>query len=344
MIEIIASELNKNICKKLENFYFLIGNETFLLQDSQNKIVQAAKNKNFIEIFKFNIEYNTNWQEILDLLSTINLFFKKKILLINMLNIKLNEIMFQRIFQVYKLLHNDIIVIIKINNLFINKIKKEIYKNFIKKITLVFCDIQEIKNLPQWIVYLSKKMTIQLEKKAKDLISIYYENNIVALYKLFILIKQRWPEEKIISLQQVNQLAIYSAKFTPIDWIESILEGDCNRSLRILKDIYMKDTNLVIMIRLLQKNLILLLNVKSVNITVQKNLFDKYKITQNHRILIQNANHIDENQIFHVVRILNKINKEFPILNSKILFINLEMVSIILCHSNFLKYSKFYIT
>lgn len=341
MIKIYLKELNKHIYNNFSNFYLLVGDKDFLLNYSQNKIIKEAKNKKFTEILRFNINLKTNWQIIFYEFQKINLFFTRRIFLINMLDIKINKNLLTNILKILNFLNSDTILIIKINKIY-NKLITDIFINLNKEPTLIFCEILEIKNISQWIIFLSKRININLDEESKNLICLYYENNLSALSNLLKLIKVRFPTEHFIKINQIKKLILDSTDFSIINWIKCLLSGNLYYALIFLKIIY-KENNFLNIIRTLQKYLVIFIKIKKhSNEEFRKLLFDKYHIEYSDRLLIiKLINRINEKQIFYSIKIINRIDiKNF---NKKILFVQLKKITIILCCSlslNYLNKSK----
>lgn len=81
-----------------------------------------------------------------------------------------------------------------------------------------------------------------------------------------------------------------SAHFTPYHWVDALLAGKSRRSWHILEQLQQEDVEPVILLRSIQRDLMLLITLKRQSVTTPlKTLFDQHKVWQNRRGVLTEA-------------------------------------------------------
>ncbi|WP_159191199.1 DNA polymerase III subunit delta, partial [Klebsiella pneumoniae] len=92
-----------------------------------------------------------------------------------------------------------------------------------------------------------------------------------------------WPDGKL-TLPRVEQAVNDAAHFTPFHWVDALLMGKSKRALHILQQLCLEGSEPVILLRTLQRELLLLVNLKRQSAhTPLRALFDKHRVWQNRR-------------------------------------------------------------
>lgn len=331
MITIYPEKIDKI---NLHNFYFLIGENVVLLQESQYQIIKIAKRKNFDQYLNFFIDKKTDWNKILILFREFNIFFQRQIILLDLSLYKLElKFFIKQFLEIFNLLNKNIILIIKINHLHKKEQENNIIKKIIKNAIIINCDNPQKNRFYQLINYFSEKNKLKIEDQAKKLLYYYYEGNLFELVQIIEFIKQIWPNE-LITLKHVQKVSVDSIKVISLLWIESLFNFQCERSLRILKNMVIDNYYDFCYISFcLQKKLILSLKLMRNKKLPLKKVSEKYFIPKNYQE--KNLSHLNENQIFQSIKILNFLINNFFKLNKNILFMYLEKISYIMCYSKF---------
>lgn len=127
-------ELKKYLTKKLNNIYIFLGEDDSLLQKNQDIILKHAYKKGFLQTIKIDVEKDQDWEKVIIVYKTENLFFQKIVLVINCLINKINVLLIKRVKEIFSLLNADILTIFKINHLSGKIEKKKFLINFKMKI------------------------------------------------------------------------------------------------------------------------------------------------------------------------------------------------------------------
>ncbi|WP_261979211.1 DNA polymerase III subunit delta [Buchnera aphidicola] len=167
----------------------------------------------------------------------------------------------------------DILLIIHKN------VKENISNNvwfniFQLKGTIIYCNslIKQKTNI--WInnkIYDSK---INIHKNAKELLLKLYSGNILFLYNTINMLMLIWPK-RLITIEKIKPFINNSTLFTPEEWIDSMLIGDLNKSIKILNNLFIQNYNQIVLIRSLQYNLITILMIQR---KIFPNIYDILKM------------------------------------------------------------------
>ena len=175
------------------------------------------------------------------------------------------------------------------------------YKALSDKLVVVNCSTPEAAQLPQWIKSYLQQMQIAIESPAIELLSYYYEGNLLALTQI---------------IEQLN-----SAIFTPFHWIDAMLSNKAKRAIHVLQQLKMNDFEPLILMRIIQRELILLINLKlALSEKSPRQVFDEYRVWQNRRSMYSSyLNRLDIKALFALLATLTDIeislkhNNDLPI-------------------------------
>ncbi len=298
MNNIHVDKLKKYLVQKLHSCYILLGEDLFLLNKNQDLILNFANKKGFIEKKIVNIETNQDWNKIIDFYKKKSLFFKKTILIINFIIKNLNITLINNINQISFFLNSDVLTILKFNHLsfFIQKNKLldklKCYSNTVSCFTpygLFFIN---------WVQYEISEKNINIEQQAFFLLCKYYEGNTLFICQILDILLLTWPNT-CITVENIKKVIIDFFIFSPLHWINAIFEGKIKKSIYILNIFYKKKYDPLILIRSLQKDLLILIYMKrekkiNINAFLKKNniwnirypfFINAFKNIQNHTFL-----------------------------------------------------------
>ncbi|QFQ32256.1 DNA polymerase III subunit delta [Buchnera aphidicola] len=299
--------IKKKIIKKLNFFYILLGEDLILLNNNQKIILNFAKKEYFKENYIINIEKNTDWNKVINFYNSNDLFFKKKVLVIN-LTIKIfNSVLIKNIKKLFFIKNIDILTIIKFNQLSNN------FKNYLStqkkvfNIDIIWCFTPYGTNFKNWLKYEIKDKKIEITKNAFFLLFKNYEGNTLFIYHILNMIILIWKNENVTS-QKIKYIINEFAVFTPSDWVNAIFYNEIEKAFYIL-DIFRKQKyNPLILTRALQKDLLQLIYIKREKITNINLFFKQNKIFFNRLKFFKFAiKSINFDNFLKVIRILLQI-------------------------------------
>lgn len=304
---IYPENLKNNLIDQLHHCYVLLGEDVFLLNQSQDIILKYAYKKNFLEKIIINIKKNTDWNRVNQFYKTKHLFFNKKILLINFSIKKLTVFLIQEINKIYFSKKLEILIILKFNELSNTLKKNKKLKIFGSKKNIIYCFTPRNLNFENWIKYEIKEKKLKVTENSFNLLKKNYEGNTLFLHQTLNIISSIWKNE-IITRKKIKKIINKFSIFSPSIWIDAIFRNDQKRALYILDSLYEKKYNPIILIRSLQKDLIKLINIKrETKISINESLKKNNIWINRSSIFINALKFINFNNLLKVIRILLKI-------------------------------------
>ncbi|AWH90358.1 DNA polymerase III subunit delta [Buchnera aphidicola (Melanaphis sacchari)] len=304
---IYPENLKNNLMNQLHHCYVLLGEDVFLLNQSQDIILKYAYKKNFLEKIIIKIKKNTDWNQVNQFYKTKHLFFNKKILIINFSIKKLTIFLIQEINKIYFSKKLEILIILKFNELSNTLKKNKKLKIFESKKNIIYCFTPRNLNFENWIKYEIKEKKLKVTENSFHLLKKNYEGNTLFLHQTLNIISSIWKNE-IITSKKIKKIINQFSIFSPSIWIDAIFRNDQKRALYILDSLYKKKYNPIILIRSLQKDLIKLINIKrETKISINESLKKNNIWTNRSSIFINALKFINFNNLLKVIRILLKI-------------------------------------
>lgn len=320
MLQRIFSEgLKSELEKGLKPFYLLAGTDLLLVDESKETLTTFARTLNFDEKNEIAINHETKWENLFEQAQSGGLFFSRQILILNLPE-NVTAIQQKQLTELLSLSHPDLLFILHLPK-FSKTIEKQSWFNFIEQNTvIVTCQTPDISKMPTWLSYRAKAMKLQLDNEAIQLLCYSYEGNLLALKQALQQLQLQYGDKKIGS-HQAKEIVEQSAQFTPFQWIDALLLGKPSRAVRILRQLENEDIQAVVLLRILQKELMILLeisrspqNIHSSQALYTGNLrteFDRLKIWQNKRPFYQNAvQRLSYRKLFYIIQLLAEIEKK----------------------------------
>lgn len=257
------NELKKKLIKKLHPFYILLGEDFCLLERNQNLILNFSYKKGFLEKVIIDIEKDKDWNKIVLLYKTKNLFFKKTTLIINFLIKKLNNFLIEKVYKIFFLFDSDILIILKFNHLSYFVQRNKLLNKFLNchYNSIVSCFTPYNLSFINWIQYEIKEKNINMEEKALSLLCKHYKGNTLFIYNVLNIISITWPDTPI-TRTKLKKIIIDFFEFSELSWINSIFENQREKSIYILNIFLKRKYNPLVLVRSLQKDLYKLIHMK----------------------------------------------------------------------------------
>lgn len=324
MQKIFPEALPSILSKNLSPFYLLTGNDQLLLNESKTHIVETARLAGFDEKQEINVVNDTKWEDLFEAAQSNGLFFNRQIIILNLPESPTTAQM-KNVGVLCTFSNPDLLLTLCLPK-FSKVMEKQMWFTQIEAQTVqVNCQTPEITKLPTWLSHRAKAMSLQIEPEAIQLLCYNYEGNLLALKQTLQMLQLRFHDGKI-SLTRVKEIIEQSAQFSPFQWIDALLEGKIARAERILKHLQNEDVQPVVLLRIIQKELLILLEitrsphpVQSANMLYIGNLraeFDRLKVWQNRRPFYQAAiQRLTYKKLYQLIQALaileKKIKQEF---------------------------------
>ncbi len=336
MIRIYPEQLRAQLREGLRACYFLAGNEPLLIQESADAIRSAASSQGFDEHFTLTLDAQTDWEAIFASCQALSLFTQRQTLTLTLPENGPNAAMAEQLVRLATLLHNDILLVLRMARLTRAQENSAWYKALSAQAVLVPCQTPEHAQLPRWVIARAKAMQLSADDAAVQLLCYCYEGNLLALAQALERLSLLWPDGKL-TLPRVEAAVSDAAHFTPFHWVDALLAGKGKRALHILHQLRKEDSEPVILLRTLQRDLLTLLHLqRQQSKQPLRNLMDQQRIWQNRRALFTDAlQRLDAQHLHHAVHLLAKLELVIKQDYGQDLWPQLETLSLLICHRNF---------
>lgn len=306
MIKINASQLNSKLNQNDALRYFLaVGNDVYLQHITQDQIKNRLHSLGFEEQSVFVIDHQTDWDLINESTQAMSLFSNQILLILQFGDNGLNATTSKKLDELTQHLSSEVGLLISLPKLTKAQENMGWFKALADQLCIIACNTPDTEQLPLWVNQQLQQHSLIIEKQGIDLLCYYYEGNLLALSQLIEQLALLYPTGKI-SYSQVENNINDSAIFTPYHWIDAMLMSKTKRSFHILQQLKMNDTEPLILLRTLQRELILLINVKKKSTQDSlKIAYDLYKVWQNRRNLM--TPYLTKTSLNHLYQILNQL-------------------------------------
>ncbi|ANF67668.1 DNA polymerase III subunit delta [[Haemophilus] ducreyi] len=337
MQKVFPEALTHHLSKSLSPFYLLTGNDLLLLNESKAQIIHAAKAVEFDEIQEITINNETKWAQLFESVQNFGLFFSRQIIILNLPENPTTAQM-NHITKLAGLINADLMLILCLTKFSKAMEKQAWFTQIDAKLVQVSCQTPDINRLPIWLANRAKMMGLQLEVEVVQLLAYSYEGNLIALQQTLQQLQLRTHDGKI-TLPQAKEIIEQFAQFTPFQWIDALLEGKIARAIRILKYLKDEETQVVMLLRIVQKELLILLEITrspTPILTSQQALyvsnlraeFDRLKIWQNRRPFYQSAiQRLSYKKLYLLIQQLAELEKQTKHAFSEQIWLELEHFS-----------------
>lgn len=332
MLRLYPEQLRAQLSEGLRAAYLLLGNDPLLLQESQDAVRQVAASQGFDEHHAFHIDNSTDWQTLFSLCQSMSLFASRQTILIQLPENGPNAAINEQLATLVGLLHDDLLLIVRGNKLTKAQENAAWFTLLSAHSVQVACQTPEQIHLPKWVSARAKLNNLQLDDAANQLLCYCYEGNLLALAQALDRLSLLWPDGKL-TLPRVEQAVNDAAHFTPFHWVDALLAAKGKRALHILQQLRLEGSEPVILLRTLQRELLLLNTLKrqSAN-TPLRALFDKHRVWQNRRAMTTEAvNRLSHEQLRQAVQLLTRAELTLKQDYGQSIWAELESLSLLLC-------------
>ncbi|MBS9424484.1 DNA polymerase III subunit delta [Photorhabdus caribbeanensis] len=332
MIKLYPEQLISQLNEGLRNCYLIWGNEPLLLQESQDHIRKAAEKHAFTEHFTYTLDNHTEWDEIFGICQSLSLFASRQTLTLLLPENGPNAAMAEQLVKLAELLHPDILLILRGLKLTKAQENSNWFKVLGKNGVYVSCQTPEQNRLPQWVAQRAKAMKLALEEQANQLLCYCYEGNLLALAQALERLSLLYPDGKL-TLHRIENAVNDAAHFTPYHWVDALLAGKAKRAWHILKQLKQEDCEAVILLRTVQRELLLLLTLKRQGTTTPiKTLLDQHRVWQNRRPLLTSAlQRLTQHDLQRALHLLVQMERQIKQDYGQSIWSDLETLSMLLC-------------
>ncbi|GKX53258.1 DNA polymerase III subunit delta [Budvicia aquatica] len=332
MIRLYPEQLNAQLQEGLRSCYHLYGNEPLLLEESQDAIRHLASQQGFSEVFAFELNQQTDWDVIFSECQALSLFSSRKIFILQFPENGINAALAEQLTKLSTLLNPDILLILRGPRPTKAQENSEWFKALSNNSVYVSCLTPEQAHLPRWVAQRAKSLKLVIDDAAIQLMCYCYEGNLLALSQALERLSLLYPDGKL-TLPRVEHAVNDAAHFTPYHWLDAIMAGKTKRALHILHQLRLEDTESLILIRTLQRELLQLLHLqRQMQQTPLRTLFDRQKVWQNRRpLLTQALQRLTASQLTQAVALLTQLELTIKQDFGQSIWDGLESLMMLLC-------------
>jgi len=288
-MRIFADRLAEQLVKQLHPIYLIFGNEPLLLQESREAIQQTAFANGFEERHRFAVSNNLDWNQVYDCCQAMSLFSAKQVIELELPATGVNAAIATELPAVAELIHPDILLVIIGSKLTKAQENAKWFKTLSSQGCWVNCLTPDIQRLPQFVQQRCRKMGLQPDQEAVQMLAQWHEGNLFALSQSLEKLVLLYPDGQLNLVRLEHALSRHN-HFTAFHWVDALLAGKAKRSQRILRQLEAEGVESVILIRTLQKELTQLFAMASLlNSQTLAQVFEQYRIWQSKRPLYSAA-------------------------------------------------------
>lgn len=320
------AELAKGKGKKatsecLENLYLLTGADHQLRTESQDAIKRGALAAGASEQFSFQIDNETQWADIFDLVQSYGLFSQKRLLQLTFPE-NITATLQNQLLALMETLHADLILVIALPKFSRTQEKQRWFAYAQDKLATVIvnCHTPAVEQLPQWVHKRATLLGVNLDNNALQLLCYSYEGNLMALQQALQLLSLLHGDKKVYR-DDVQAVIEQSTQFTVFQWTDSLLAGNLPRALHILQGLRQEDISPIILLRTVQRELMTLLDISQTGAKIPLNSpldlrnsqahFERLRIWQQRRTLLTQAGkRLTYRQLFELLQTLANLERQ----------------------------------
>lgn len=308
MIRIYPEQLSAQLREGLRACYLLTGNEPLLLQESADAIRASALAQGFEEHLSFTLDAQTDWDSLFMSCQSLSLFAQRQTLTLQFPENGPNAAIAEQLIKLAPLLHADILLICRMAKLSKAQENSAWFKALSAHAVLVPCQTPEQAQLPRWVVSRAKILKLDIDDAAVQLLCYCYEGNLLALAQALERLSLQWPDGKL-TLPRVEAAVSDAAHFTPYHWVDALLGGKSRRALHILQQLEREESEVAILLRTLQRDLMTLLHLqRHQSQQPLRTQMDQQRIWQNRRNLFTEAlQRLDASRLQQAIHLLMQI-------------------------------------
>ena len=288
-MRIFADRLTEQLSKQLHPIYLLFGNEPLLLQESRQAILQVAKQQGFEERHRFTIDASFNWYQVYDCCQALSLFSARQLIEIELPETGVNAAIAKELVSVAEMLHSDLILVLIGSKLTKAQESAKWFKTLSAPGCWVNCLSPDVQRLPQFVQSRCRSLGLKPDAEAIQMLAQWHEGNLFALTQSLEKLVLLYPDGYLTMVRVEESLSRHN-HFTVFHWTDALLAGKGNRAQRILRQLEAEGTEVVILVRTIQRELtqLLQMQMQARNSTIAQ-VFDSYRIWQNKRPLYSAA-------------------------------------------------------
>ncbi|CCN70514.1 DNA polymerase III subunit delta [Vibrio nigripulchritudo] len=288
-MRLFADKLADHLPRAQHGIYLIFGNEPLLLQESREAIQAHAKTQGFEERHRFAMDAQLDWNLVFDCCQALSLFSARQIIELEVPETGVNAAAGKELINLSEMLHPDILLVLIGYKLTKQQENAKWFKTLAASGCVVNCLTPDTQRLPQFVQQRCRKLNLMPDTQAVQLLAQWHEGNLLALSQSLEKLTLLYPDGQL-TLPRVEEALSRHNHFTPFQWMDTLLAGKGKRAQRILRQLEAEGTEAIILLRTVQKELLLLLEMQKECVTQPVGrVFDTRRVWQNKRPLYSAA-------------------------------------------------------
>jgi DNA polymerase III subunit delta len=304
-MRIYADKLDDHLSRSLMQVYLLFGNEPLLIDESRRSIDSAARKQGFEERSRYIADATLNWDHVFNQCQSLSLFSSRQIIEIEVPESGLSAPHAKELASLAQQLNNETLLVVLGGKLTKAQETSKWFTSFLTNGCWVSCLTPDLQRLPQFVAQRCRSLGLNPDPEAIQMLAQWHEGNLLALIQSLEKLALIYPDGRL-TLIRLEQALSRSNHYTPFQWVDALLEGKSNRAQRILRDLEADGTEVIILLRTIQKEIMLLLEFERKMTNQPLNtLFDKARIWNSKRPLYTSAlRRLNRAKLRHIIRLL----------------------------------------
>ncbi|HHB92608.1 MAG TPA: DNA polymerase III subunit delta [Thioploca sp.] len=290
MIMKIKSNQLKNHLVPLAPIYLLTGDEPLQMKECADILRTAARKQAFTERVILTVETGFSWSNLDNEANSLSLFASKRLLELHLGNKSPGNEGTKALKSYTDKLPNDTILLITSDKLDASKQKNKWFTNLDKYGVIIQVWPMDISQLPNWIAKRMMQYKLQATTEVINIIAERSEGHLLAcsqeIEKLYLLYGSG-----NITTKQVLDSITDNARFEVFSWVDTILLGNVQRSIRQLQNLRSGKIEAILVAWALDREIRNLSHMAYELQTGQRQeqVFKNYRIWQNRKNIMANA-------------------------------------------------------
>jgi len=243
-MRIYPEQLLQHLKQQIPACCMVFGDEALLCLEALQQIQQQAYSQGYLEKSSFSLDGKFAGDLIFSEFNSLSLFSEKKIIELSLSKTSKENTAFIR--EITTLLTPDILLILsgpKLNQQQMNSV----WFTTLEQQGIYICsNAPAPQRFPQWIFQRLKALNLHADKEVIDYLCMHFEGNLLAAKQEFEKLALLYPQQRL-TLQQIELSITTHNHFSLFQWIDTLLEGEQLRAMRILKQLKAEGTELLLL-------------------------------------------------------------------------------------------------
>ncbi len=256
------NQLGAHLKNTLEPVYLISGDEPLLKQESRDQIVAKAKLAGFEDHSRLQVESRFNWNVLLELKQSQDLFSGKKIIEISNPDSKFDQSAGKALLAYLENPNPEQILLITTGKLTSAQTQSKWYQAINRLGICITIWPFNSREFSEWLKSRFQASGFKPNESAISELADLTEGNLLASDQAIIKLKLLYPDTIMIDAEQVIRAISDNSRFTIFDFINYALQGNTTRMLHVLQQLQEQGIEPALVLWVLSKELRLLFEIK----------------------------------------------------------------------------------